>query len=416
MSAGNGEALKVLHFADLHIGVESYGRTDPESGLSTRVLDFLHRLDELIEVARTREVDLIVFAGDAFQTRTPNPTYQREFAYRMLDMSAIAPVVLLVGNHDLPPAVLKASSIEIYDTLRVPNIWVASDYEGRVIETKRGPVYVAAAPYPIRARLMEDERVQGKTVREIDEQMQLTLAQIVDRLAEEADAHDMPRLLTGHFTISGASLGSEQRITMLARDVSVQISDVADDRWDYVAMGHIHKHQNLTRSRDDAPPVVYAGSLERIDFGEENDAKGFCMVELARGKTTWEFVQVDARRFLTLEPDLRNSEDPTGEALALLERAPLRNAVVRVIVKLTPEREPSFNENLFRETLRRLGAFYFTVRKEIESPERARLGGSPEGLTHTELLDRYLIARDISAARREELLSEASRIFNPDQN
>lgn len=408
------EPIRVLHFADLHIGVESYGRTDPESGLSTRVLDFLHRLDEVIEVAKARDVDLIIFAGDAFQTRTPNPTYQREFAYRMLDLSALAPVVLLVGNHDLPPAVLKASSIEIYDTLRVPNIWVASDYSGRVIETKRGPVYVAAAPYPIRARLMEDERTQGKTVREIDDQMQLTLAHILDGLAVEADTHAMPRLLTGHFTVSGAALGSEQRVTMLSRDIAVQLSDVADDRWDYVAMGHIHKHQNLTRNREGLPPVVYAGSLERIDFGEESDAKGLCLAELTRGQTTWEFVQVNARRFVTVEQDLRYSEDPTADAQAALERAPLRDAVVRAIFKLTVEREPAFNEALVRDSLRRQGAFFFTVRKEVESPERARLGGSPEGLTPAELLDRFLIARDVPAARREALLAEAERIFNPD--
>lgn len=408
------ETIRVLHFADLHIGVESYGRTDPESGLSTRVLDFLHRLDELIGVARERDVDLIVFAGDAFQTRAPNPTYQREFAYRMLDLAEIAPVVLLVGNHDLPPAVLKASSVEIYDTLRVANVWVASDYTGRVIETKRGPVYVGAAPYPIRARLMEDERMQGRTVREIDDQMQLTLANLIDKLAEEADTHAMPRLLTGHFTVSGAALGSEQRVTMLSRDIAVQLGDVADDRWDYVALGHIHKHQNLTRGREDAPPVVYAGSLERIDFGEEGDAKGFCMVELARGGTTWEFVQVNARRFHTLEIDARDTDDPTGEALALLEHAPLHNAVVRAIIKLTPEREPLFNEPLFRDTLRRMGAFYFNVRKMVESPERARLGGSPEELSPTELLDRYLISRDVAPARREALITEAERIFNPE--
>lgn len=409
------EPIRVLHFADVHIGVENYGRTDPESGLSTRVLDFLHRMDDVIAIARERDIDLIVFAGDAFQTRTPNPTYQREFAYRMLDLSEIAPVVMLVGNHDLPPAVLKASSIEIYETLRVPNIWVASNYEGRVIETKRGPVYVASAPYPIRARLMEDERTQGKTVREIDDQMQLTLANIIDGLAVEADTHAMPRLLTGHFTVSGAQLGSEQRITMLSRDIAVQISDVADDRWDYVALGHIHKHQNLTRNRSDAPPVVYAGSLERIDFGEEGDPKGFCIVELARGETRWEFVQVDARRFVTLDIDLRTSDDPTGDAIAALERSPLLNAVVRVFVKLTPEREPSFNEALFRDMLRRQGAFFFTVRKEVESPERARLGSSPEGMTPTELLDRYLMSRETPAARRAELLAEAERIFGVDE-
>ena len=64
------EAIRVLHFADVHIGMENYGKTDAETGLSTRVVDFLRRMDEMVEFARVQDVDLILFAGDAFKTRT----------------------------------------------------------------------------------------------------------------------------------------------------------------------------------------------------------------------------------------------------------------------------------------------------------------------------------------------------------
>jgi exonuclease SbcD len=143
------ESIRVLHFADTHIGMENYGKTDPETGLSSRVVDFLRRMDEVVNYAREEAVDLVIFAGDAFKTRAPNPTFQREFAWRVRDLAEIAPVVLLVGNHDLPPTALKASSIEIYDTLAVPNVWVAGDYEVREVETKGGPVIIGTAPYPI---------------------------------------------------------------------------------------------------------------------------------------------------------------------------------------------------------------------------------------------------------------------------
>src|SRR5690606_41822083 len=82
-------------------------------------------------------------------------------------------------------------------------------------------------------------------------------------MAEEADKYDMPRILTAHFTVSGAVIGSERSI-MLGRDVAVGLSSVADPRWDYVALGHIHKHQVLTQGRVDTPPVVYSGSIEQI--------------------------------------------------------------------------------------------------------------------------------------------------------
>ncbi len=68
--------IRMLHFADVHIGMENYGRTDPETGLSTRVVDFLRRMDEMIDYAQQHSVDLIVFAGDAFKNRTPNPTFE----------------------------------------------------------------------------------------------------------------------------------------------------------------------------------------------------------------------------------------------------------------------------------------------------------------------------------------------------
>lgn len=115
------EPIRLLHFADVHIGMENYGRTDPATGLSSRVVDFLRRMDEMVAYARDHEVDLAIFAGDAFKSRSPNPTFQREFAWRIQDLAALCPVVLLVGNHDLPNIDKRASSIEIYETLRVPD-------------------------------------------------------------------------------------------------------------------------------------------------------------------------------------------------------------------------------------------------------------------------------------------------------
>lgn len=410
------DPIRVLHFADSHIGMENYGKTDPDTGLSSRVVDFLRRMDDIVSYARDHEADLIVFAGDAFKTRAPNPTYQREFAHRIRDLSQIAPVVLLVGNHDVPPAVLKASSIEIYETLAVPNIWVAYDYTGRVIHTRRGAVYVAAAPYPIRARLMEKIDIDASaSIKGIDDLLSLKVSQILEELAQEADAHgDIPRLLTGHFTVSGAVVGSERAI-MLGRDVSIARSSLADDRWDYVALGHIHKHQNLTDGRIDAPPVVYSGSIERIDFGEEGDTKGFCWVELARDATEWRFVPLNVRPFVTLRADLRESVNPTQEVIDLIKRHNLRDSVTRLLLDFTMQSAARFNENEVRRALERAGVFHIAgVKKDIQQAARARLGTNPEGMTPPQLLESYLISRDVPPARRAELLHAAQRILNPE--
>ena len=409
------EAIRVLHFADVHVGMENFGKTDPETGLSSRVVDFLRRMDEMIAYAREHSVDLTIFAGDAFKTRSPNPTYQREFAWRIRDLAELAPVVMLVGNHDLAPHVLKASSIEIYQTLAVPNVFVAHDYEVWRINTRKGDVIVGTAPYPIRSRLMEHIQTNGQTIREVDDALEEVLTDILTKLADDADKEagdsDIPRILTGHFTVRGARLGSERNV-MLGRDVQVSLNLLADNRWDYVAMGHIHKHQNMTHDRTDVPPVVYSGSLERIDFGEESDAKGFCWIELGRGCTKWEYVRVDARPMVTLRVDCRQEPRPTHKVIDMIRKHSLQDAIVRLVVELTPETDGGLQDVPIREVLKKAGVFHLAaIKRDVQRPERARIATNPEGMTHEELLEQYFISREMQPERRNILLEAAREIF-----
>ncbi|MCY4063949.1 MAG: exonuclease SbcCD subunit D [Chloroflexi bacterium] len=407
------EPIRVLHFADAHIGLENYGAIDSETGLSSRALDFLARLDDIIEYARESDVDLVIFAGDAFRSRSPNPTFQREFAGRIRQLSQLAPTVLLAGNHDLPLNAAKASTVDIFQTLDVPGVWVAADYEARRIETTRGAVVVAAAPFPIRSRLLADADLRGKTIAERDDALKGALHKRLRALrcrADELAADSTPRLLTGHFSVAGAIWGSERRV-MLGRDVVVELEALADSRWDYVALGHIHRHQNLTADREDAPPVVYSGSPERIDFGEEKEVKGFCWVELARGGTTWRFVELAARKLLTLTVDCRAIENPTGAALAEMKRHDLKDAVVRLVIKLSSESETLLNDGTIVNELKRAGVFHIAgISKDIDRRARSRLGVSPEGMTPMQLLARYFEGRGVEAERREELLQLAREI------
>src|SRR5690348_16714630 len=110
--------MKLLHFADLHLGVENYGSLNPSTGLSTRVDDFLHAFDTIIDVAIVEEVDAVLFAGDAFKNRDPSPTLQRMYARRIRRLAeAQIPTVLLTGNHDLPSIMARATAIDIYQAL-----------------------------------------------------------------------------------------------------------------------------------------------------------------------------------------------------------------------------------------------------------------------------------------------------------
>ena len=228
--------IRLLHFADVHVGMENYGRLDLDTGTSTRVRDFLDRMDEVIEYGINNKADIAIFAGDAFKTRDPNPTQQREFATRLKRLADHMPLLLLVGNHDLPGMASKASSVDIFKALDVPNVIVGNEPTGRVVDTRSGPVFLAWMPYPMRNRLLAKDQHQGKSLHDLDLALETAVVTIVRDLANQATEHDMPRVLSSHLSVSEAKLGSE-RIVMLGKDVSIGKSVLNDQVWDYVALG-----------------------------------------------------------------------------------------------------------------------------------------------------------------------------------
>ena len=401
------DPIRLLHFADLHVGMENYGRLDARTGTSSRVRDFLDRMDEVVDYALENQADAAIFAGDAFKTRDPDPTQQREFALRLKRLAENMPVLLLVGNHDLPGMASKATSVDIFGVLDVPHVIVGSEPAGQVVETRRGPFFLAWMPYPMRNRLLTQDKNRGKSVEELDQALRTAVSTLVEDLARQAAVHEMPRVLSGHFSVAEAKLGSERSV-MLGRDVAVYKSELAEPVWDYVALGHIHKHQDV--NADAYPSVVYSGSLERIDFGEEKEIKGFCWVELAREETEWNFVPVDARPFLTIRVDARESDDPTTAVVHAIEKCDIEGVVVRLIMQLKAEQSPVLR---YAEIYGAMEAAYsHTVAREVDHEARTRLGGmAAESLTPSELLERYFVDKGYYSERVKPLLAVANGIF-----
>lgn len=401
------DPIRIVHFADVHIGMENYGRIDPSTGTSTRVRDFLDRLDEVVDHAIEHQADLAIFAGDAFKDRNPEPTQQREFAQRIKRLADQMPTLLLVGNHDMPGMAVKANSLDIFRALDVPGVIVGYKDEAQIVETERGPVFLAWMPYPMRNRLMAWTKYQGKTIEELNQGLRSEVSARLRALAEQAHAQDMPRVLVGHFTVEAASYGSERSV-MLGSDLPILRSTIAEEAWDYVALGHLHKHQDVNEGG--YPSVVYSGSLERIDFGEQQEQKGFVWVELRRGETSWQFVPVEARPFHTVLLDVRGEEDPMGVILSTLQEKRFDQAVVKVAITLNADQNVALREREIESALE--GAQSVSIVREVEVEARARLGElSPETLTPLQLLEQYFESRSVDPDRREALLAKAEEIF-----
>lgn len=406
--------VRLLHLADLHIGMENYGRLEASTGVNSRVVDFLRCLDEAASYALQNDVDLVVFAGDAYKTRNPNVTYQREFARRIkLLADAGIPVLLLVGNHDQPTAARRASSLDIFGTLGVPNVIVADVEDIHRIVTRRGvPVQVATVPYPGRSHLLTHDGYRNLSLEALDGALRDLITENIHALAQRIHSirqlePELPAILVAHLSVSGAQLGSEQQV-MVGSDVVILKSVLADPAFDYVALGHIHRHQDLNAGYH--PPVVYSGSLERIDFSEEQERKGFVVADIAPGEAEYRFVPVQARPFVTIRVQAEKG-DPMRRILAEIERIPVADAVVRVIIHIDEEHERLIDEREIRSRLQ--GAHYIsTIRKEVTRRYRQRLGEqAPESLTPPQALRRYLEAKGTLPERIETLLNYAQGIF-----
>jgi exonuclease SbcD len=398
--------LKLLHFSDLHLGVENYGRLDPKTGLSTRLGDFLRSLDTIVEYALAEDIDLVLFCGDAYKTRDPSPTYQREFAKRLQRLSqAGIPVFLLTGNHDLPLASGRANTVEIFDTLDVPHVVVANRLATHLVETKSGKVQIVAVPWPVRSHFVTREEHKNQTLEEINRR----IAEAIDDLMQQEIANldpDLPAVLAAHATVFGAEYGSERNV-LLGQETLLPTSVAANPAFDYVALGHIHKHQVL---RNADPPVIYAGSIERIDFGDEKEEKGFVAVQLDKGVAEFEFIPLDVRLFLTIEVEA-DGDDPTAQVLEAIAAHEIRRTVVRLIIRTTADKEPLLKEP---EILKALGdAFHVAaVTKDVERTTRLRLGQrNYKEMTPRELLKRYLEVKQVSPQRAKVLLEYADDLL-----
>jgi exonuclease SbcD len=403
--------LTLLHFADAHIDMSNYGRHDAESGLPVRVMDFLRSLDTIVDTAINEKVDLVLFAGDAYKDRSPAPTFQREWGRRIMRLSrAGIPTLLLVGNHDLSPSLGRAHALETFDTLEVPHVQVLDrpvflhpdDLEGL-------PLQVLALPWVARSGLMAQLGLTGSDPKQVYEELEQRFTELLHGWLEAADP-SLPVVLAAHASVQGAKYGGE-RAVMLGGDLVLPGSLVRDPRLDYVALGHIHKAQNLNENMH--PPVIYPGSIERVDFGEASDEKFFVIAHISRGETRVEWRKLkEIRPFIDRYLRLESSEDIPGQLRAALPTPKrMEGAIMRLVLEYPRDWESLIDEAGLR--LETASCFEFHLVKRPQMETRIRLPGDQAigSLSPLELLDTYWRASHTDSQESEELSKLAAQVI-----
>lgn len=381
--------IKILHLSDIHMGSGfSHGRLNPDTGLNTRLEDFVNTLSRCIDRALAEPVDLVLFGGDAFPDATPPPFVQEKFAsqFRRL-VDAEIPTVLLVGNHDQHSQGQGGASLCIYRTLGVPGFMVGDRLTTHHIQTRNGAVQVISLPWLTRSTLLARPETEGLSLADVNQLLIERLRVVMEGEIRRLDPN-VPTVLLGHLMIDNACYGAE-RFLAVGKGFTIPLALLIRPCFDYVALGHVHRHQNLNASND--PPIIYPGSIERVDFSEEKEDKGYVMVELERGRATWEFCPLPVRSFCTINVDLANAADPQATLLKAIEKKNIQDAVVRLIYKLRSDQIDMIDSATIHQALS--SAHNYTIQPELVSqlarPRIPELGTS-NSVDPLEALKTYL--------------------------
>lgn len=407
--------IKILHLSDIHMGSGfSHGRINPATGLNTRLDDFVNTLGKCIERAIAEQVDLVLFGGDAFPDATPPPYVQQAFAsqFRRL-VDAQIPTVLLVGNHDQHSQGQGGASLCIYRTLGVPGFIVGDSINTHRIETRNGLVQVITLPWLTRSTLLTRPETEGLALAEVNDLLTSRLDPVLEGEIRRLDPA-VPTVLLAHLMADHANLGAE-RFLAVGKGFTIPLSMLTRSCFDYVALGHVHRHQNLNKSNN--PPVIYPGSIERVDFSEEKEDKGYVLVELELGSAKWEFCPLPVRTFRTIEVDVCNAADPQEALLKGIRKKDITEAVVRLIYKLRSEQLDLIDNATLHQALS--AAHSYTIRPELVSQlARPRLPelGVGSSINPMDALKTYLDNREDLKDITAEMMEAAQRLLAKDSN
>jgi exonuclease SbcD len=291
--------------------------------------------------------------------------------------------------------VSRAHALEEFSTLDVPHVRVVDkpvflgpkELSGLCPQGTQLELQLLAVPWISRSGLMAYLDLPTRDLNQLHLEMEKRLSNVLERWLSKADPA-LPTILTAHASVEGAVYGGE-RTVLLGKDFVLPRSPVVDPHLDYVALGHIHKAQDLNENNH--PPVIYPGSIERVDFGEVRDEKYFVIAEVGKGKTdiTWHKLK-NIRPFHDRRLSLTSQEDITGQVTgALPARGAMKEAIVRLVLEYPRAWGPLIDERAIQEYAD--GAFEFHLVKRPRMKERIRL---PQDqvvgeLTAVELLEKY---------------------------
>ena len=378
--------MKLLHTSDWHVGkvLKGLDRTDE------------HRLvlSEIVSIAQTQQVDVVLVVGDLFETSLPTPEAQKLVWQTLMALKATgAEVIVIAGNHDSPS--LFEAMTSVFGALDIAMVGrVRRPTEGGIIrfnaKSTGEPVEVALLPFVSQRGIVTSLHLLGEDMAAA--QLNQTYASRVNKLITALTNELSPsavRIFAAHAHVNGGKLGGGERQAQSIFDYGIEPS-AFPNTMHYVALGHLHRRQLVPGPC----PIHYCGSPIQVDFGEQADNKTVLIVE-ASPTTPARITEIALTSPRTLrivqgtEAELEQLTGTFGEALLRIRVVDTKNSVGLA------DRVRAWHPNALEVRIDP------TVETATISP-----GSRPDTKTPAELFSQFLLHINVDDERLDGLFNE----------
>lgn len=391
--------MNIVTIADLQIGESRCGTIDSKTGLHTREMDCLKNIDQSIEytLEESNKIELFGVLGDIYVDRKPTMVQQREFAKRIVRLSAAGKeTIILQGNHDISETdgdneVIHTSSV--IQTFNIPHIAVVD--EPQVLHY--GDVGVVAMPYVSRKNL------NLKTLEETIEYYRETVSMLRSQTGKQKN------ICLIHQTVENCTMSAGFRDLSTMDEVIVPL-DVFKD-FDITIGGHIHNHQVMQKK----PPVLYVGSIDRVDFGEANQQKGF--IHYNTDSKRVKFAKLNAREFLDIRVDVTTDSDELiqDRIVKYIATLDLNEKIVKLVIRIKDSDIVKVNISALNKILSK--SFYLQgVSFDTVRTKRTRNEKISESIGIYSALEVFVNSKSEYKKIKKEMLIEGKLIIEEEKN
>ena len=375
--------MRVLHTGDWHVGRTIRGRSRREEHEAV--------LAEIVGIADEQEVDLVLVAGDIFDTAAPTPESEQIVYGALLELArADRQVVVLAGNHDNPSRLEALAKVFEPSGVHLRPFFAPATSGGLIeLEIAGTRCQVVAVPWLSKRHVIRADDLMKDTHDAGDHQASYAdrMVYLLEGLTAAFDA-DAVTIIVAHLTVVGGALGGGEREAHTVLEYAVS-ANAFPGTASYVALGHLHRTQRI----DHPAPVWYSGSPLQLDFGEARDEKAVLIFDAEPGLPVGRVEPVPlaaGRRLRTITgsmDDLRAIEGTTGDDY------------LRVVLTETARAG-------LAEQVRDL--FPHAVEVRVESEREPTTTARPErlGRSSPELFGEYLVEADAADERVLSLFTE----------